>query len=226
MLCRCVRTVLVESVELVTRSACRPCPRPAAAGPRARGADSGHGSIPRGASPVREHVVHDARAARSAPGRSSRAACSSSAGDTAGPARSGRACRPGGRSAASPSAPVGVVALDRRRDGLGSPQRRAGRRRPARGRRRARGARDGRAPRACARRRGPGRIAGIGVDEHELADVVQQRGDQQRVAVLGVELGREPLGRALGGRRRGGGTARASRPTGRSARRSRRCACG
>ena len=80
---------------------------------------------------------------------------------------------------------VGVVALDRGRDrrAAGSSGGRA-RRRPARGRRRARGARSAAAPRACA----PGpwtclRVAGVGVHEHELADVVQQRGDEQAVAV-------------------------------------------
>ena len=43
------------------------------------------------------------------------------------------------------------------------------------------------------------RIAGIGVDEHELADVVQQRGDHQPVAGLVAELAGEPVGGALGG---------------------------
>ena len=44
-------------------------------------------------------------------------------------------------------------------------------------------------------------IAGIGVRQHELADVVQQRGAEQLVAVLVVELAREPVGGGLGGHR-------------------------
>ena len=43
------------------------------------------------------------------------------------------------------------------------------------------------------------RVAGVGVDEHELADVVQQRGDHQPVARLVAELAGEPVGDALGG---------------------------
>ncbi len=42
-------------------------------------------------------------------------------------------------------------------------------------------------------------IAGIGVQQHELADVVQQARDGQAVAVLVADLGREPVGRVLGG---------------------------
>ncbi len=42
-------------------------------------------------------------------------------------------------------------------------------------------------------------VAGVGVDEHELADVVQQRGDEQLVALLEADLARKPLGRPLGG---------------------------
>ena len=42
------------------------------------------------------------------------------------------------------------------------------------------------------------RIAGVCVDEHELADVVQQRGDHQPVAELVVQLAGEPVGGALG----------------------------
>ena len=45
------------------------------------------------------------------------------------------------------------------------------------------------------------RIAGIGVHEHELADVVQQRGHHQPVARLVAELAGEPVGGALGGDR-------------------------
>ena len=43
------------------------------------------------------------------------------------------------------------------------------------------------------------RIAGVGVHEDELADVVQQRGDHQAVAVLVAGLGGEAVGRALRG---------------------------
>ena len=44
-------------------------------------------------------------------------------------------------------------------------------------------------------------IAGIGVQQHELADVVQQARDGQAVAVLVADLGGEPVGRVLGGQR-------------------------
>ncbi len=40
-------------------------------------------------------------------------------------------------------------------------------------------------------------IAGVGVHQHELADVVQQRGDQQPITVRIARGGREPVGRAL-----------------------------
>ena len=43
------------------------------------------------------------------------------------------------------------------------------------------------------------RIAGVSVDEDELADVVQQRGHHQPVASLVAELAGEPVGGALGG---------------------------
>ena len=43
------------------------------------------------------------------------------------------------------------------------------------------------------------RVARIGVHEHELADVVQQRGDQQPVAVRVAGGGGEPVGGALDG---------------------------
>ena len=43
------------------------------------------------------------------------------------------------------------------------------------------------------------RVARVGVHEHELADVVQQRGDHQAVAVLVAGLGGEAVGGALGG---------------------------
>ena len=43
------------------------------------------------------------------------------------------------------------------------------------------------------------RVARVGVHQHELADVVQQRGDQQAVAVLVAGLGGEAVGGALGG---------------------------
>ena len=42
------------------------------------------------------------------------------------------------------------------------------------------------------------RVARVGVDEDELADVVEQRGDQQRVAVLVADLAGDPVGGALG----------------------------
>ena len=45
------------------------------------------------------------------------------------------------------------------------------------------------------------RVARVGVDEHELADVVQQRGDHQPVAGLVADLAGEPVGGALGGDR-------------------------
>ena len=43
------------------------------------------------------------------------------------------------------------------------------------------------------------RVARVGVHEHELADVVQQRGDEQAVAVLVAGLGGEAVGGALDG---------------------------
>ena len=42
-------------------------------------------------------------------------------------------------------------------------------------------------------------IARVGVDEDELADVVQQRGDHQPVAGLVADLAGQPVGGALGG---------------------------
>ena len=45
------------------------------------------------------------------------------------------------------------------------------------------------------------RVAGIGVRQDELADVVQQRRAEELVAVLVLELAREPVGRGLGGHR-------------------------
>ena len=44
-------------------------------------------------------------------------------------------------------------------------------------------------------------IAGVGVQQHELADVVQQARDRQAVAVLVADLRREPVGGVLGGER-------------------------
>jgi hypothetical protein len=41
------------------------------------------------------------------------------------------------------------------------------------------------------------RVAGVRVHEHELPDVVQQRGDEQAVPVRVGGRGREPVGRAL-----------------------------
>ncbi len=46
-----------------------------------------------------------------------------------------------------------------------------------------------------------GDVAGIGVHEHELADVVQQACDGETVAVLVADLGREPVRGVLGGKR-------------------------
>ena len=43
------------------------------------------------------------------------------------------------------------------------------------------------------------RVAGVRVDEHQLAHVVKQRGDHQAVARLVAELASEPVGDALGG---------------------------
>src|SRR5438270_8226796 len=43
------------------------------------------------------------------------------------------------------------------------------------------------------------RVARVGVYEHELADVVQKRGDEQLVAIAEVDLARDALGGALGG---------------------------
>ena len=43
------------------------------------------------------------------------------------------------------------------------------------------------------------RVARVGVHEHELADVVQQRGDQQAVAMRVAGLGGEAVGRPLDG---------------------------
>ena len=45
------------------------------------------------------------------------------------------------------------------------------------------------------------RVAGIGVGENELADVVQERGDEELVAVLVLHLTRETVGGGLGGHR-------------------------
>src|SRR5919201_119656 len=50
--------------------------------------------------------------------------------------------------------------------------------------------------------RGPvdlARVAGVRVHEHEIADVVQERGDHQAVAVLVAGLGGQAVGGALGG---------------------------
>src|SRR5215213_670566 len=43
------------------------------------------------------------------------------------------------------------------------------------------------------------RVAGVGVSQDELADVVQQRGDEELVAVLVLHLARETVGGGLGG---------------------------
>ena len=151
--------------------------------------------------------------------------CSSSPGETAAP------WRVVGEHVGEPDE-RGLVRRRRRRGGARSPRlaSRAGpsggraRRRPARGRRRARGARGGCAPPACARRCGSARVARVGVQEHELADVVQQRCDHQAVA-LRRSGPRHPGGRPRAGSpRRAGGSARARPPTASSARRSRTCA--
>ena len=42
-------------------------------------------------------------------------------------------------------------------------------------------------------------IAGVGVQQHELADVVQQARDRQPVAVLVADLGGDAVGGVLGG---------------------------
>ncbi len=53
------------------------------------------------------------------------------------------------------------------------------------------------------RRAGPAvdllRVAGVGVHEDQLADVVQERRDHQAVAMLVADLGGDPVGGALGG---------------------------
>ena len=41
-------------------------------------------------------------------------------------------------------------------------------------------------------------VAGVGVQQHQLADVVQQARRRQPVAVLEADLGRDPVGRVLG----------------------------
>ena len=43
------------------------------------------------------------------------------------------------------------------------------------------------------------RVAGVGVDQHQLADVVQQRRDHQPVSRLVADLAGQPVGGALGG---------------------------
>ena len=53
-------------------------------------------------------------------------------------------------------------------------------------------------PRAAVHLRG---VAGVGVQQHELADVVQEARDGQPVAVLVADLGRDPVGGVLGGER-------------------------
>ena len=69
------------------------------------------------------------------------------------------------------------------------------------------------------------RIARVGVHQHELADVVQQRGDEQAVAVR-VARPRRRAGRPRAGpRRRAAGSARAPRPTSCRARRTRTSRC-
>ena len=109
---------------------------------------------------------------------------------------------------------VGVVALDDRGDALRQP--------PAAGE----DAADERvvdaeltalAVDALLRRAGPavdlGGVARVGVHEDELADVVQQRGDHQAVAVLVADLDARAARRRAGWRRRAGGSARARRPS-------------
>ena len=67
-------------------------------------------------------------------------------------------------------------------------------------------------------------IAGVGVHEDELADVVQQRGDHQAVAVLVAGLGGEAVGGALRGDAVQAEALGRGVPARTSARRSRRCA--
>ena len=102
--------------------------------------------------------------------------------------------------AASPCGVVGVMALDRGGDGA--------RQVPAAGEDAAdQGVVDAELAALVVqpllrRARGPVDLLGIarvGVHEHELADVVQQRGDEQAVAVRVVRRGGEPVGRALDG---------------------------
>ena len=69
-------------------------------------------------------------------------------------------------------------------------------------------------------------VARVGVHEHELADVVQQRGDHQAVAVLVAGLAREAVGGALGGDAVQAEALGRGVPDRASARRSRRCGSG
>ena len=200
MLCRCVRTVLVESDELVRdllvdhalgealedlELARR---RAGTARPRA-------GGRVRRVGQVVEDRAQLARAEADGAGGSQQLGRAR----PASPASSGRACRRGGRRRRRPGV-VGVVALDRRGDGL--------RQVPAAGEHAA----DQRVVDAelaalvvqalLGRARGAVdllRVARVGVHEHELADVVQQRGDQQAVAVRVAGLGGEAVGGALDG---------------------------
>ena len=127
--------------------------------------------------------------------------------------------------AASPSASSAWWRSIDRRDGFGRPQRRA--RTPPTSAWSTPSSRRSWWMRSSGVRASPwtcARVARVGVHEHELADVVQQRGDHQAVAVLVADLGGEAVGGALGGDARAGGSARARRPRRARARRSRRCA--
>ena len=129
--------------------------------------------------------------------------------------------------AASPPRIVGVMALDRRGDGAGQA--------PATGQ----DAADERvvdaqlaalAMHALLGRPGVAvdllRIAGVGMGEHELADVVQQGGDHEAVTMLVAGLLRQAIGGALGGDAVQAEALRARSPRRTSARRSRTCGCG
>ena len=70
------------------------------------------------------------------------------------------------------------------------------------------------------------RVPGIRVDQHELAEVVQQRRDHQSVARLVVDLVQRSARRRAGSRRRAAGSAPGCSARRRCARRSHRCARG
>ena len=61
------------------------------------------------------------------------------------------------------------------------------------------GAPCGGAPRGARRAVDLRRVAGVGVSQDELADVVEQRGAEQLIAVVVLHLARETVGGGLGG---------------------------